>query len=100
MKKVLMLVVLLVATATAAHAQKKVEVSQEFIDSANRSFMELVLSRQAVVSLESALKAKDEVVAAKNETIKLQMEQIEMYRKLKCDKTSFLFGVIKNTRCH
>jgi hypothetical protein len=105
MKRILTIAVMVVAGTIAANAQK-VEVPQEFIDSASKSFMEVVLLRQAVVSQEKALaakdetiKAKDEVIEAKNETIRFRDEQINYYRKLKCDETTIFF-VFKNKRCH
>jgi uncharacterized protein HemX len=106
MTKILLVLTLLVG-ASAVSAQQRVEVSQEFIDTANKSFTEVVLLRQAVVSLEKALAAKDETIEAKNDVIKakdqtiaLRDEQVEFYRKLKCDQTNFFFGLIKNKRCH
>jgi hypothetical protein len=99
MKRSLMSVILVVGMAVAASAQK-VEVTPEFIDSANKSFMEVVLLRRAVDSQERALKAQDELIAEKEKTNKLLLEQLKFYRELKCDQTSFFFGLIKNKRCH
>lgn len=99
MKRILMFGLLFVGTTAAAHAQR-VEVPQEFIDSANRSFMEVVLLRQAVAAHEGAGKAKDETIAMQKETNKQLLEMVEQYRKMKCDTTTFLWGVIKNKRCH
>lgn len=100
-------VLILLGAASVANAQSRVEVSQEFIDTANKSFTEVVLLRQAVDALQQARAAEKEtkealkeVVKAKDETIKLKDEQLDEYRKLKCDQTSFLFGLIKNKRCH
>lgn len=91
-----------------------VQVTQGFVDDANKSFQETRSLRTALDASEAAskakdesLKAKDETIAAKNDLLKIKDDKIELlngtiedYRKIKCDKTSFLFGLIKNTRCH
>lgn len=104
-RKLLVVIGLSLAFAAATQAQK-VEVSQEYYDTSVKAFKEVVALRSAVAALEVANRAKDETLSAKNEVIKakddlilLRDEQVEMYRRLKCDKTSFFFGLIKNTRC-
>lgn len=99
--------------ALTASAQK-VEVTQGFVDDSKKAFDEVVALREAkkaltetITAKNQTIQSKDETIAAKNETIKAKDEtillkdsQIENYRKIKCDKTSYLFGLIKSTRCN
>lgn len=106
-RKILITVAIGLGLAVAANAQAKVEVTQEFVDDANRAFIEVVALREVkrtheakdVVEAERD-KLKDELIESLRREVKFRDEQVELYRKLKCDKTSLLFGLIKNTRCH
>lgn len=109
MKKTLLVIALL----SVATLGQTVQVSQGFLDDATKSFRETRALREALIASEKvsdalliastakdeALKAKDEVIKAKDEKLAIQEQTIETYRKIKCDKTSFFWGLIKNTRC-
>jgi hypothetical protein len=90
----------------AAAAGQTVEVPQEFVDSSAKSFRETIALREAVQAQKDTIAAKDAEVAAKNDYIELLKElvrtrtdEVEYFRKLKCDKSVYLFGIYKNVRC-
>lgn len=85
---------------------QKVEVPQEFVDTAAKSFQEVKVLRQVVEEQKSLISAQDDNIKAKEEyiqSLKLQIEalksQVSEYSRLKCDTFSFLFGIVKYKRC-
>ena len=102
-----LLIFLLVLPVTA-----QVTVDQGFIDSANKSFIEVKASREVIKAQESEIQARKETEAALNAVIAAQKAQIDSLlilnstlkqqnadlAKLKCSKVSFLF-VLTVKRC-
>lgn len=108
------LVMLLSTGVLFAQSDKSstVPVSQEFLNSTSRAFEEVVLLRTVLAAQQKAIKALEEQSVlqeklitsekALNESlsreIKVKDEQIAAYRKLTCDKWSFLF-IFSKKRC-
>jgi hypothetical protein len=101
MKNLILTLLLLSATATA-----QIPVSQSFIDDATRAFIELRAEREVNKAIEKELTAKNALIEAQKVLIENQkqqnlflIEQNAILAKIKCDKISFLFGIIKKTTC-
>lgn len=109
---VLMMLVLVGMSYGQQAKPSTVEVSQEFLNSSSRAFEEVVLLRIAVDAQAKLIdaqaaesKAKDELIISErahkesilreNATLK---EQVEIYKKMTCDKSIFLF-IFKKVRC-
>jgi len=111
MKKLFVTALLILGTGVLVSGQT-VQVSQEFLNSAGRSFEEVVLLRTALAAQQKAIQALEEQSVlqqklitsekALNESlsreIKVKDEQIAAYRKLTCDKWTFLF-IFSKKRC-
>lgn len=89
------IVCLLVSPAFA-----QVEVSQSFVDLANKAAIEVKADREVIDAKNQALAAKEQLIAALIDKNKLLEAQNLELSKLKCSKTSVFFGLIKATRCH
>ena len=105
MRKIVLLVAFIFCGAFCVQAQT-VQVPQDYLDSSAKAFREVIALRSAVEAQKQAMDSKDQLVATQDALIKsqateikLREEELDYYRKLKCDKTSFFFGVIKLTRC-
>jgi transcription elongation factor len=98
----LLLIFLFAIPATA-----QVQVSQSFLDDANRAFVEVQANRRVIAAQDAEIKAKDDLIAAlsalnkqKDFTIAAQDEMIQKLNKIKCNETRFLFGIIRTKRCY
>jgi hypothetical protein len=85
---------------------QSVTVSQGFVDDATRAFIELRAEREVNKAIEKELTAKNALIEAQKVLIENQkqqnlflIEQNAILAKIKCDKISFLFGIIKKTTC-
>jgi hypothetical protein len=85
---------------------QKVEVTQDFVDSAAKAFNEVKVLRDLTATQKEVIASQDELIKTKNlyiEQLMLQNEllkkQIEEYSKLKCNQVSFFYGVVKIKRC-
>jgi hypothetical protein len=90
----------------SATVQGQIPVSQSFIDDATRTFIELRAERNVSKALENELTAKNALIEAQKTLIESQkqqniflIEQNEALAKIKCDKVSIFFGIIKKTTC-
>ena len=111
MKQIFLILTLVIVTVVVVEGQT-VQTSQEFLNSANKSFEEVVLLRTALAAQQKAIQALEEQSVlqqklitsekALNESlsreIKVKDEQIAAYRKLTCDKWTFLF-IFSKKRC-
>lgn len=89
-----------------------VPVTQEFLNSSTRAFEEVVALRTAVAAQQKAIDAltalsesQEKLITSEkalNESllreIKVKDERIEIYKKMNCDKSIFLF-IFKKVRC-
>jgi hypothetical protein len=101
MKAIILTIFLLVSTANA-----QVSVSQEYLDDSRRAFIELRAERDVNKALENELKAKNQLIEAQTALIASQKqqnvflaEQNKALAAIRCDSTSFLFGLIKKKSC-
>jgi hypothetical protein len=101
MKAIILTIFLLVSTANA-----QVSVSQEYLDDSRRAFIELRAERDVNKALENELKAKNQLIEAQTALIESQKqqnvflaEQNKALAAIRCDSTSFLFGLIKKKSC-
>lgn len=88
------------------HASAQVTVSQSFIDDANAAFREVVTLRTANTALLKANDALDKANTTNASAVQALLfsndqlkEQNADLRELKCDSTSFVFGLVKIKRC-
>jgi hypothetical protein len=101
MKAIILTIFLLVSTANA-----QVSVSQEYLDDSRRAFIELRAEREVNKALDNELKAKNQLIEAQTALIESQKqqnvflaEQNKALAAIRCDSTSFLFGLIKKKSC-
>jgi transcription elongation factor len=101
MQMKLLLIFLFAIPATA-----QVQVSQSFLDDANRAFVEVQANRKVIAAQDAEIKAKDDLISAlsalnkqKDFTITAQDEQIKRVLAIKCNETRFFFGIVKTKRC-
>jgi hypothetical protein len=101
MKAIIFTVFLLFSTANA-----QVSVTQGFVDDATKAFIELRAERGVNKALENELKAKNQLIEAQNALIESQKqqniflaEQNKALAAIKCDTTSFFWGIIKKKTC-
>lgn len=101
---ILIMFVLLLACYIGGNAQTV--VSQQFIDDANRSFIEVVALRKLEEARKAEVAAKDALIASQNSLIltkdaliKAQDEQISRLIIIKCNETRYFWGLIKSKRC-
>lgn len=87
-------------------AAQSVQVSQSFLDDANRAFVEVQANRRVIAAQDAEIKAKDDLIAAlsalnkqKDLVITAQESQISNLIKIKCNETRFFFGIVKTKRC-
>lgn len=52
-----------------------------------------------IAAQKDQIAAQERLIAVKDAVAKEQDKLIEFYRKQTCDRTSFLWGIIKTTRC-
>lgn len=86
--------------------QSQVTVSQGFVDDASKAFKEVVVLRAAVdaqkrliADLDLLIAAQERSAGAKDLVIRSQTEEISLLRQLKCEQTSYFFGLIKKKKC-
>jgi hypothetical protein len=99
--KTLILTLILATVSTA-----QVSVSQSFVDDATKAFIELRAEREVNKAYEREMQAKNLLIESQKALIESQKqqniflaEQNQALAKIKCDKVSFLFGLIKKTTC-
>jgi hypothetical protein len=92
----ILLLTLLFATHLSAQT---VEVSRSFLDDANRAFIELRASRAVIEADARTIVALTDADKSKAQLIEILTAQNADLAKLKCEKTSYFFGIVKTTRC-
>lgn len=111
MKQIFLILTLVIVTVVVVEGQT-VQTSQEFLNSANKSFEEVVLLRTALAAQQKAIQALEEQSVlqqklitsekALNESlsreIKVKDEQLVIYKKMNCSVSTFLF-IFKKKRC-
>jgi hypothetical protein len=80
-------------------ADRTIPVTQEFIDTAKHSAQEVQDLRAENTEHVKNEVSKDAVIQKQTEDLKLKDTEITYYKALKCESTSFLFGLIKKKRC-
>lgn len=104
MKRFILVASFVFAFSVVGNSQ--VTVSQGFVDDASKAFKEVVVLRAAVdaqkrliADLDVLVAAQDRSAAAKDLVIKSQTEEISLLRQLKCEQTSYFFGLVKKKKC-
>lgn len=87
-------------------AQETVSLPKEYYESSIKAFTEVKISREQIKLLEEQvdllkefIQKQEQVIKTMEDTIKFQDNKINELIKLKCDKTSYLFGIVKKTKC-
>lgn len=85
----------------------EVVVSQQFVDTAARAFIEVKALRELVEEYKRSLaltqesiRLRDEVIRSRTEEVSVLQKKVEALTLQKCSRVSFLFGVVKIKRCH
>jgi hypothetical protein len=97
-----LILTLILATVSAA----QVSVSQSFVDDATKAFIELRAEREVNKAYEREMQAKNSLIESQKALIETQKqqniflaEQNQALARIKCDKVSFFWGIIKKTTC-
>jgi hypothetical protein len=97
-----LILTLILATVSAA----QVSVSQSFVDDATKAFIELRAEREVNKAYEREMQAKNLLIESQKNLIESQKqqniflaEQNKALAAIRCDTTSFFFGLIKKNQC-
>jgi hypothetical protein len=97
-----LILTLILATVSAA----QVSVSQSFVDDATKAFIELRAEREVNKAYEREMQAKNLLIESQKNLIESQKqqniflaEQNKALAAIRCDTTSFFFGLIKKKQC-
>lgn len=97
--------IIIFVVCMAVQAQK-VEVSEEFLKSADKAFSEIILLREQNKLLNEIIKNQETIIAEQKNSvqqlkteIELKDKKIDILNKLKCDKTILFFGLVKRVKC-
>jgi hypothetical protein len=97
---------ILISLFTFQLSAQTVEVPQKLLDRAAQSFAETAELRKAVDALENEIETRKKLEAAQSELISSLKTEIQALRdqnlalsKIKCDSTTFFFGLIKKKTC-
>ena len=56
-------------------------------------------NEKLVTAQKAQIDAQEQLIKVKQVTVEQQEKLLDYYRKATCDRTSFLFGLVKTTRC-